>query len=673
MRPSSKWMVLLTLAALFGLTVSAVLPVAPAFAASPRAKAQDSSGTRYQIVVLDSAGRVQVIDPVDSSRNWSSGTDTGWARIATGDFKGDGHAEVVAMKGSDLKIFDPSVTTGVTPAVWDGGNPDSSSGRGFRLLVTGDFDGDGRDEIAFTKQVPNSGNEDFYIYDGNSTGSGWHQVYYVQFDGAMDDIKVGNINADTSGSGYGYQDLLMYRTSDNIVRVIFGGSYSTSSFDYNSSYPLAAINSGKLSTSYAGDQMILSRVNFGDAVEAVVYQRYDTTNSAFYDLVTGLTAYPAFTSVAAGDVNGDGKDEALLLRDPETDKESLVVQDLSGGGGTSGILFQPIIGYGDTRWNLVRGGDVNADGYDEIVLLRSDKIRIYYGSNHSFALLSDISGSYIVDSMALAPIYGPSVAYLSASVSSMAFSLAWGAASPIKSVALLNKGIAGTITWRADVTGGDTWLRVNGGTSVTGITPDSLSVTVDSMAKAPLPSGSTYKGEITLYPTAPSGTLPSSITIKVTLALTDSGFTAVPSTLEIWQATTGPVTSTTSLIVGYPGGTSTSWVALATTSAAAEKVLAGLANGSVKITPDGKITGSQFPAVPWVTVNPASGTLGTGTATGMKQNVTVTVSRDGLSNGVRDVVLMFVPTGTGLSTGRSALRYVLLDKIYGSRLPAGFN
>ena len=73
-----------------------------------------------EIIVITSAGQLRVDDPTTPTGytpvSWSSasepGWETGWTVVAGGDFNGDGDAELVAARGSEVKVFDPIVQPG---------------------------------------------------------------------------------------------------------------------------------------------------------------------------------------------------------------------------------------------------------------------------------------------------------------------------------------------------------------------------------------------------------------------------------------------------------------------------------------------------------------------------------------------------------------------------------
>ena len=100
---------------------------------------------------------------------WTSasvpGWESDWTVVAAGDFNGDGDAELVAARsittgnpaGSYIKVFDPVVQPGSALVNFNVNlSLDAPVGlmRNVRLLVTGDFDNDGRDEFAFVNYLP---------------------------------------------------------------------------------------------------------------------------------------------------------------------------------------------------------------------------------------------------------------------------------------------------------------------------------------------------------------------------------------------------------------------------------------------------------------------------------------------------------------------------------------
>ena len=126
--------------------------------AAPTAAADD------EIVVITSALQLRVDDPTTppgiQPATWSSasvpGWESGWTAVAGGDFNGDGDDELVAARGSEIKVFDPVVQPGSALVNF---SVNLGSGWNVRLLSTGDFDADGKDEFAVIHYISGGGNQ----------------------------------------------------------------------------------------------------------------------------------------------------------------------------------------------------------------------------------------------------------------------------------------------------------------------------------------------------------------------------------------------------------------------------------------------------------------------------------------------------------------------------------
>jgi len=309
-------------------------------------------------------------------------------------------------------------------------------------------------------------------------------------------------------------------------------------------------------------------------------------------------------------------------------------------------------------WKQVRAGDVNGDGRDEIVILRSDRFRVYpqLWQNESY---TDFPGSYrlpptgydgrvIADwpVMVLANLDGPGIPSsptLTVAPTSLSFNVAWGNPGPQQALAIDNSG-AGTIAWTAQVTPGNSWLNLG---STSGTAPSTLYTSVNSAVAGV----GTHTGNIRITATTP-GTLNSPQNIPVTLTVPDPGFLVYPTQMTIWQKI-GAATVTREVQLVRPG-IPTGWVATALPMSAAAVLEEKLASGAAKVTENGvMIDGVPVPPPAWLSFDPTSGTTPTervmtvsvtaGTAPGTYRGAIVVVAQDPTAlNPVQSVIVTAV-------------------------------
>ncbi len=496
---------------------------AAAEAAAPNANPDD------EIILLESNGRIRVDDPYVppgvQQVVWNSGADIGWSLIAAGDFNGDGTAEIAAVRGGTLKVFDPVTPTGRTPVSYEYNLP---AGRTFRLIATGDFDGDGRAEIAAAHTDSQAGTgvvESIKVFDGGAAGTTWSIIRDEPFGAPWTDMATGDVNND------GRDDLLLIRQASNLVKIYSGSTWATlAEGTYN--FTWLAIAAGNISSTYPGAEIALSRGDVLGVLDSVILFRL--VGNALQDLPPDRSEnrkfYPYFTSVATGDLNGDGDAEIVLLRDPIDPKVALLTLNPNGAAMRN---FEQAIGQGTTAWKLVRTGDIDADGRDEIVVLRGDRYRIYREPELSDSF-NDFLGSFLVSTapsnrptMVVADVDGAGQ-YLGPTLgvapSTLSFNLEYGQPSPTQTVRISNLGTADSFGWQAQVVEGTAWLRIN---LSSGVTPADLGVSVDTRAVAP----GTHTGKIRVSATT-AGVVNTPQDITVTLTLTGVALQVTPLTLS---------------------------------------------------------------------------------------------------------------------------------------------
>jgi len=600
-----------------------------------------------EVVTLTPGGQIVVKDvfqqPGMKLADWNSDTDAGWQYIAAGDFRGDGYKQIVAISGSRLKVFDPfAVAAGKTPVTFERTLTNSGS---FELITTGDFNRDGKADIAATASS----------YDPNYASNLW--VYNVsantvlRYDGPFavqwQAITAGDFNND------GASDLAMARNvtgSSPLLKVYNGFDWSTIAERNDFGFPWVTMEAGRLASPNLPDQLALLRTENSATFDSLLM--YNVYFGGFSDVFPGQTgnfkySY-SFTSLALANLTGSKQDEIFMLREPlyagQTDL--LMVNPAGVPLPPIEIALQPYF-----SWKQVRSGDVNGDGRDEIVVLRSDRFRVYPQLWLNTTSLPDYFGSYRVQPqgtdwpvMVLANLDGPGIPSsptLTVAPTSLSFNVAWGNPGTQQPLAIGNSG-AGTIAWTAQVTQGNSWLNLG---STSGTTPGTLYVSVNSVAAGV----GAHTGTIKITATTP-GALNSPQNIPVNLTVPDPGFLVYPTQTSLWQQI-GAATVTRQVEIVRPG-IPTAWVATALPMSAAAGLEEKLASGEAKVTENGvMIDGIQVPAPAWLSFTPDSGTTRTvmtvnvtpGTSPGTYRGAIVVVAQDPTAlNPVQSVIVTAV-------------------------------
>ena len=289
------------------------LVILPASPASAEPTAPDAVLDDEVAVIEFPSGRIRIDDPSQpvgiSPFTWNSGSDIGWGFVVAGDFNGDGDAELAALRGGELKVFDPFVQPGFAPVTFA---TTLSGGRAYTLIATGDLDRDGRDEIVVTHTDTGTGiSQTLQVWDGGGTGTVWSLTRSESFGSNWNGISIGDMNND------GYEDVALFRNVDNRIKVYSGLNWTPALAEQTFSADWLTIALGNLSSSFPGDEMALTRSEVGSSLNSLINFRLATTG--LIDLVSPPPNYkffPYFTSIGLGDANGDGDDEIMMLRDP---------------------------------------------------------------------------------------------------------------------------------------------------------------------------------------------------------------------------------------------------------------------------------------------------------------------------------------------------------------------
>lgn len=481
-------------------------------------------------------GRIIIRDPYPAGStpaNWTS-PDLGWQRVAAGDLNGDGYDEVIALRGNQIRAFDPFRPSGTTAVNFQRVPPSGS----WQLVATGDFDGDGRDEI-IASHSEGSGSR-LRIYRGNATGTSWTEVFNEGFGSPFRLITTGDINGDNR------DDFGILRDADRRIRWWSGANFTTL-FDLTYQFTWTDMRVGEYTRdSTTRKELALTREGVGFQLPSFYVWRWNGFN-AVQELYFE-TMFPNFTFLAPGDLNGDGDDEILLLR--SVDDFSVPQVTMRNISGSSMRAFEPAgLGPG---WFNVAAGDLDGDGRDEPVIIRETAVR-YYPQPEVNDSFQEISGNWR-QWFVLANVDGGGVSNepeLVVDPTSLSFQADFGGTAPApKTFVVRNGSNTGNLVWSSTVLGGSSWINVVPPNGSAGPNGQTVSVTVNPIGLSP----ATYQGTIRITATqngVPVAGSPKDVT--VTMVVRAPSLVVSPASLSFVAQAGGTAPPSLLLQVGSTG------------------------------------------------------------------------------------------------------------------------
>jgi len=322
-----------------------------------------------ELVLLEGDGRIVVRDPfVPSGQQaviwWSSSA--GWTGLILGEFNGDGGQEILAFKGGTAELFDPLVRPGhqAVQGVWQIPAPHI-----WYDMATGDIDGDGRDEIVLLRSDSTGGIASrLLVFEGNAQGTAWTKVQDLGHGARWDDVALGDVDGD------GREDIGLIRDDDNRLMILNPVDWSKL---HEAAYTFAWLDLEMINThrSAGGDaaEIIISRREVLGELPSLLAFRW-SGGSSLTDVWQGYF-FPYFTDIEGADLNGDGDEEIVMYRDRGDVDITLATRNIAGAGMRS---FEPS-GANSPRggWLNLKAGDLDGDGRDEVILVRPDRYRVY--------------------------------------------------------------------------------------------------------------------------------------------------------------------------------------------------------------------------------------------------------------------------------------------------------
>ena len=360
---------LATAIAAVALLLAILGPLTPGAATSPTGAAEPAALAAQQddeVVLILNTGYIKVEDPFTAAGHepatWTS-PQGGWSFVTTGDFNGDGDDEIVALGGARAKIYDP-FPEGGTPVDFDV----SIGSHSWYNAAAGDIDLDGRDELLLLRD-DNNASENIYchllVYDGNADGTQWTVLQDLSYGTQWGDMAAGNFIGDQRN------ELVLTRqqvpTTPALVLVMNVQTGQTITQEWFGFY-FKRLATGDFNKDGYDEIAAVRDVISVYGANAVIF-RVKGVNQGFETLAT-KEAVIAFMWVAAGDLDADGADEVALLRNVPAPYAGLFGMD----------LYAPMIDLNEViaeGWTDLQSGDINADGKDEVLILKSSLVRAY--------------------------------------------------------------------------------------------------------------------------------------------------------------------------------------------------------------------------------------------------------------------------------------------------------
>lgn len=509
--------------------VLAMVPMAQAGAALAQ---PGMANTGDELVIITGGTRLQTVDPYTPSGfqpvAWESPVD-GFTNVTTGDFDGDGSAEVVGLRGAEAIIYDPVPRPGEpnTARVFA-----ATSGQIWRNVVTGDFDGDGSDELVLVESssVPNQPVQ-MMAYRFNAPN--WNLIF-SQGQGALwQDLATGDV------MGNGRDQLVGVRNPATQHQILIFDPANAWQVIFNSGalygFPWVALAVGDVSYDSGNrDEIVVTRSGAGASFASFLVFRWVPGAAQLADVASGVFN-PHFQRIALADVNASGDDEVFLLRSNHANYQPALAN--FNIGADPAIAFNELIG--QLSWNGVEAGDVDADGKDEVIVMSANEYLIYTQPDISTAVQRVLGSFSGTGNFAVGNLDGPGVpAGPTLSVSPLTINLTLQAGqNAAEPITITNTGV-GTLNWTATVVDGSTWLSMSPASGTAPATPQ-LQINTSGLA-----SGQ-YVGRVRID-AAGANNSPQTITVNLTVTappnpiLTVSPLT-VDLTLQAGQSATQPI------------------------------------------------------------------------------------------------------------------------------------
>ncbi len=317
--------------------------------------------------------------------------------VATGDFNGDGKLDLAIANQTDGTVT--ILLNNATGVFAVATNSPFAVGTGPTAVVVGDFNGDGKLDLAFT----NVGGDNVTLLLGDGTGG------FAAATGSPFAVGAGPhslVAADFNGDSK--LDLAVANATDGTVTVLLGNGTGGFTAAPGSPFRVGSAPQFVAAGDFNGDKKPdLAVVNFNDNSVTILLNN----GSGGFTAATGspIPVGSQPVCVAVGDFNGDGKLDLVIANSANNNITEFL------GNGTGGFTQGPGSPFPvGTDPQFVAVGDFNGDGKPDLVVANSDDntVTVLLNSYSKTApvAVSAASGTAPVAPASIVSIYGTSLA-----------------------------------------------------------------------------------------------------------------------------------------------------------------------------------------------------------------------------------------------------------------------